>query len=114
MTGPYIRELDFSMWHPLDHWPGTARCRSFHGGTRNHLHLTWTYRRRHQVLKPWWRLFRCPFGRHDVRIWYGEYLAIGHCEFCDYHRSPTQAEMEDLPPFLIGVGDEEQPDCDIP
>lgn len=41
---PVIRELDFSEFHPLDHWPGTSDCRSLPGGARRHLALGWEYK----------------------------------------------------------------------
>jgi len=37
-TGPpAINDLDFSEFHPIDHLPATARCRSLPGGTRRHI-----------------------------------------------------------------------------
>jgi hypothetical protein len=59
-------EFDFSQFHPLDHWPGTRDCRSFYGGTRNHLKMTWSYRR-----KPELRSYTvCLIGLHRWRgVW---------------------------------------------
>jgi len=37
--------LDFSEFHPLDHWPWSRRCLSLPGGAGRHLRLTWEYRR---------------------------------------------------------------------
>lgn len=55
-----IRSIDFSIWHPLDHWPWEKRCREHHGGPRNHLKLTWEYRR-----KPWLLMHTiCKVGIH--------------------------------------------------
>lgn len=55
-------QLDFSQFHPLDHWPGSAYCRSLPGGTRNHLKMTWSYRRRPMLAS--WTL--CRIGRHRI------------------------------------------------
>jgi hypothetical protein len=63
-------KLDFSEFHPLDHWPFTAYCRSRPGGTRRHLKYTWEFRRRDQLLAPWHWL-RCRTGRHQfVEGWH--------------------------------------------
>jgi hypothetical protein len=40
--GP-VMKLDFSEFHPLDHWAGDDRCRSMPGGFRRHLDLWWRY-----------------------------------------------------------------------
>lgn len=58
--------LDFSIFHPLDHRLGNARCRSFPGGSRQHLVLWWEYqcRWRPDVL---WHKVLCRTGHHDIR-----------------------------------------------
>jgi hypothetical protein len=53
-------QLDFSQFHPLDHFPGTRRCRSLPGGTLNHLVMDWQYRRQDQLRA----LTLCKIGRH--------------------------------------------------
>ncbi|HEX4395453.1 MAG TPA: hypothetical protein VH084_28565 [Mycobacterium sp.] len=61
-------QLDFSQFHPLDHWPGSAYCRGLYGGTRNHLSMTWSYRRKDQLLAA----TLCKIGRHRWRnVWEG-------------------------------------------
>jgi hypothetical protein len=63
---PVIRELDFSEFHPLDHWPAGQRCRSLPGGTRNHLDLAWTYRWSPRLRAA----TKCRIGRHHwVQAW---------------------------------------------
>jgi hypothetical protein len=60
-TGPpTIRHLDFSEFHPLDHWPAGPRCGSLPGGWRNHLSLAWTYRWSPQLAAE----TLCRIGRH--------------------------------------------------
>lgn len=55
-----LRNLDFSEFHPLDHWPGSARCHEFFGGWRHHLRITWAFRRKPQLLAA----TRCRLGWH--------------------------------------------------
>jgi hypothetical protein len=57
---PRIRELDFSDFHPIDHYPGTAYCRSLPGGFRRHLSLAWEFKWP-QALG---RATLCRIGRH--------------------------------------------------
>ena len=70
-------ELDFSQFHPLDHWPGTRDCRSLYGGTRNHLKMTWDYRRKPELMAYTF----CLVGWHRWRgVWRrreGEQLSKG-------------------------------------
>lgn len=60
-----IRELDFSMFHPLDHWPFTRECASHYGGWRQHLHLAWEYRWKQEICS--WTL--CKIGKHKPSKW---------------------------------------------
>jgi hypothetical protein len=53
--------LDFSEFHPLDHWPGSSYCRELPGGVRNHLDLAWQYRWSRRLAEQ----TKCRFGRHD-------------------------------------------------
>lgn len=92
--------LDFSQFHPLDHWPGTRRCRQLYGGWRNHLHLTWAFRRREQVAYPFVRVFRCPFGRHKFEVWTvrdldGTRKVKPVCAYCPATRLPSERELDD-------------------
>jgi hypothetical protein len=43
-TPPDVRHLDFSIFHPQDHWPLDPRCRRLPGGIERHLHDWYTYR----------------------------------------------------------------------
>lgn len=97
-------KLDFSQFHPLDHWPGSPYCRSLYGGVRNHLSMTWRYRRREQALWPFHRLLRCPFGRHDWQVWYRHVDAQRRsvrpvCRYCPATRLPSEAELDGRTPF---------------
>lgn len=75
---PMIRELDFSEFHPLDHWPGCGYCRSLPGGVRNHLALAWAYKWPDLLA----RRTRCRVGWHRwVRGWRGE-VPLMLCAFC--------------------------------
>lgn len=53
-------DLDFSVYHPLDHTPFTATCRNYYGGWRNHLQLEWSYR----LVPGLRRQLLCRFGKH--------------------------------------------------
>lgn len=98
-------KIDFSEFHPLDHWPLTRRCRGLPGGTRNHLHLTWVYRRREQALHPLYKLVLCPLGRHHVQVWYatfkdGTEVVKPTCAHCDWTRLPSEADVDNRPEFF--------------
>jgi hypothetical protein len=54
-------ELDFSRFHPLDHRPGGARCRSLYGGTRNHLVMAWQFKWSARLRE----LTLCRLGWHE-------------------------------------------------
>lgn len=92
-------KLDYSQFHPLDHWPGTGRCRSLPGGTRNHLQLAWDYQRREQALRPIYWLLLCRIGRHADRVWYqyrpdGTQRIMPCCTYCDWTRLPNEHDIE--------------------
>lgn len=88
--------LDFSRFHPLDHWPGTRRCWTLPGGIRQHLQVAWMLGRRDQVMKPVYRLFLCPLGRHDVRVSYFDYrdgptYCQAQCAFLRVHAAAQRS-----------------------
>lgn len=61
---PRPTTLDFSQFHPLDHWPWEPRCQSLPGGRRRHLQLAWEHKDRH-----WSRIRRrslCRLGHHRI------------------------------------------------
>lgn len=95
--------LDFSQYHGLDHWPGTRHCRSLPGGTRNHLRMTWDYRRRDQLLRPLHTAVLCRIGRHDDEIWYRRDQAnrrdqvLPTCKHCYRVRLPSEQEIDARP-----------------
>ncbi len=93
-------KLDFSQFHPLDHWPGSAYCRSLPGGTRQHLHLAWVFRRREQVLAPVYKLLLCHIGRHAEQVWYqrqedGTQKVMPSCRYCSWTRLPSEADVDE-------------------
>lgn len=68
VMGEKTPELDFSIWHPLDHhWWEFSFCRQYHGWTRNHLELVWEYGQGITAVREWWhRQIGCRWGRHQV------------------------------------------------
>jgi hypothetical protein len=81
-----VGKLDFSQFHPLDHWPGSAYCRGLYGGTWNHLKMAWEYR-----WSGWLAgATLCRVGRHDVTtVWRrrrpsDEWTSLRVCRNCDY------------------------------
>lgn len=70
-----IGSLDFSIFHPLDHWPGSPYCRTWPGGWRRHLKLAWEHK--------WHAATLCRLGWHkwangsDSTGWKGQ-----SCWFC--------------------------------
>lgn len=91
-------DLDFSVFHPLDHWPWEKRCSEFHGGWRWHLKIAWHFRRREQVLWPWNRLL-CTFDKHrwirgSRQLDDGVWVSI-HCRECRLSRAATDEEIKE-------------------
>lgn len=119
-----VLKLDWSEYHPLDHWPFDARCRQFPGGGRRHLGDTWHYRRREQMIKtfidPFWKLINCRRGKHRWQISCfqdGDHLVwSAYCWPCDTTRSATHEEITKFGPVpLFGdwtehVGREDLPE----
>lgn len=100
-------KLDFSQWHPLDHWPGTRRCREHYGGWRRHLTIAWEFHRRDQVVGWFARWTTCLMGRHSWQVWRvvrridefrqagkvgapGDYKPV--CRYCHRRRTATEDE----------------------
>ncbi len=102
-----MAKLHFDRFHPLDHWPGSARCRSFYGGWRNHLSLAWWVIWRDRVLRPIRRPLWCPLGRHRWNFSYrntadGSVQVEPFCTDCAATRAATQQEKDEairLPTF---------------
>ena len=62
--------LNFSVFHPLDHWLLSPRCRSFYGGARRHLSLWWAYEPGLPNPHYLWFALRCHLGHHQaVDVW---------------------------------------------
>lgn len=100
--------LDFSQYHPLDHWPWSPRCHTFYGGGRHHLIIAWQYRRRDEVIGVFARWTTCFIGHHKWQVWRrgrgpigaalgsrmigkpGDYIAA--CAYCHKTRTATEDE----------------------
>lgn len=71
--------LDFSQFHPLDHWPGDQRCRTLPGGLRNHLALAWHYKWSSSLAVA----TLCRIGLHrPAQGWsdeHGDHTLCAHC-----------------------------------
>lgn len=95
-----IKELDFSIFHPLDHHPFGAECRAWHGGSWNHLKLTWTLRRWPQIRGIAFLLL-CRINIHYEEVWWRGDMAKVCCHHCDFTRPPSDEEKEaSKPPWL--------------
>ena len=89
--------LDLSQLHPLTHWVGTRVCRESYGGPWHHLSLRWSFHWSEWLLWPVYRVFRCPFGKHDD-------LPEGsrdrgytvRCGYCSHERPATATEIRKL------------------
>lgn len=86
-------QLDFTQFHPLDHWVGTRLCRSYHGGAIQHLRLKWWYQWSEPLLWLPHRMFMCPFGRHEILIG-GRETYSAYCQFCRFERPATVEESD--------------------
>lgn len=100
-------KFDFSQFHPLDHWPGTSRCREHYGGWRRHLVIAWQWHRRDQVVGWFARWTTCLADRHKWAVFRlvrkpgprilpreigapGDYTAL--CRYCGRTRTATEDE----------------------
>lgn len=63
---PEIKHLSFDEFHALDHWPGSAYCRTQYGSWRMHLKYGWEFKWHDDVQRPFRKLL-CKIGKHDVR-----------------------------------------------
>jgi hypothetical protein len=95
--------IDFSEFHPLDHFPGDARCRSLPGGMARHFYLAWQYQWK-ETLGYWilWPFFTisCRFGWHRLHTWSwsNPRQFKTFCQYCDYSRKATPEEEFEPPP----------------
>lgn len=60
-----INELDFSQFHPMDHYLWERRCREHFGGPVNHVKLWWAYKCEYKPSDLWHKVM-CRTGRHHV------------------------------------------------
>jgi hypothetical protein len=95
--------INFDLWHPLDHWPWQRRCRQFYGGWRRHLWLAWSFEYREEIewwlLRPFYLLFLCRLGRHKLTTsWQRGRGYEVSCWYCDYRRPARADEEFPLPP----------------
>ncbi len=104
--GGKLMRFDFSEFHPLDHRPGTSRCRGLPGGVRQHLKVAWWLGRRDQIIRPFRRALCCPFGRHRWNVWHGAGFPDGKrrinvvCADCPARRLPSEHDIDNPPSIL--------------
>lgn len=73
---PFIRKLDFSEFHPLDH--SVWECRGYPGGRGRHLEYRWKFQWRDELHAK----FLCPLGRHERVEWFGRGKSGFCCRAC--------------------------------
>ena len=72
-------KLDFSQFHPLDHFPASRRCRSLPGGWRNHLKMAWDFKWSRELAY----YTRCKLGYHRYgRAWQQSRGDFRACVWC--------------------------------
>lgn len=98
---PASKQLDFSLFHPLDHWIWERRCREFYGGWQRHTYLWWTY-----VASPvigWWGRWpyyfvMCRFNHHSAETWWSRKHGYRtYCRYCGVRRETLDSEKFDHP-----------------
>lgn len=105
-----LPKLDFSHFHPLDHWPWQSRCWSrkvqpsysvpFKGGPWHHVKLAWRYKWRDRALGPWFRQVLCRRGQHSWTMFDvspRSRMRKAHCPHCFESRRMTPEELEQHP-----------------
>lgn len=109
-------KIDFSVFHPIDHWIWEKRCREFHGGWWTHLAYSWEYRRKEEVL--WWprRLLLCPFGRHRFTVSsrqdeQGDVWVHASCNECHLGRAVTDEEYDRAKDFWAHFSSRRHPEA---
>ena len=70
--GTPIENMDFSIFHPLDHPIWDSVCPTFYGGRRNHFSLWRDYKAPQPI-----QYVKCRLGHHDwTEYWQGR--GFGH------------------------------------
>lgn len=59
-------KLDFSRFHPLDHYPWQYMCKDYYGGWRIHMQYWWDLMAK-DLLRKW---FLCPLWIHHYQEWW--------------------------------------------
>lgn len=118
--------LDFSEFHPLDHWPWQRRCWSrqaqpgyelpFKGGPWHHLKLAWALHRREQLADAlWWRRvqrYRCPRGRHRVTAAHTPRSGfVMQCRYCEFSRPMADDEDPEFREMIEAFNQSFPPDA---
>jgi hypothetical protein len=60
-----IRKLNFSQFHPLDHYPFEKRCWEFYGGPVTHIQYGWQFKWKSDIRAH----TRCRIGWHKWTTW---------------------------------------------
>lgn len=96
MDEEHVRKLDFSQFHPLDHWPFEVRCYRFYGGPWHHLKIAWQLRRREELIHWFWKHLRLcrPLG-HQWNVFYMRGRGYwASCLPCGADRDATPEEIK--------------------
>lgn len=106
-------KLDFSQFHPLDHWPW--QCDGLYGGWRHHLSIAWELRRKEQVLWPWYRML-CLFDWHRFMVGsqqdeHGEVWVHAECRQCHLGRMVTDEEYDQAKDFWSRFSSRRHPEA---
>ena len=80
MNDPVIRNLNFSQFHPLDHWIWERRCREFYGGWRIHLKYGWDFKWRARLHEE----TLCRLGFHKFKPGFHHRASGKHWTACVY------------------------------
>lgn len=92
----HVKRLDFSQFHPLDHWPFEHRCGQFYGGGFHHLKIAWQYRRKEQLIHWIWKTLRLcrPLGHQWVVFHQRDRGFFATCFPCGARREATSEEVK--------------------
>lgn len=97
-------QLDFSEFHPLDHYIWEPRCRDHFGGPKRHIQLWWWYKFEYTPEKVWHRWVLCRLDRHQSSKGWGrkdpdsEWVSTVNCRWC-WLKLPGGGERRPPSPF---------------